>query len=215
MILPEDYLERSGYRLPTRVEWEQACRCGSISPLSIGSFLSPADTTRGTQPTLNHVCTPRGNSCPIGWDCSICTVNAFEWCAGVYLHVPKIGVHETAWDVVGPLTLNQELFGVLKGGDFPANHPRLRSAYQEHPLLTHSWPASGLRVAKTMHVYPMVVYCTIITESRRVWAWFPKRSHASRTRGQSSSIGLCRSSSLLCPRRMLDRCRQLRVRSYR
>lgn len=159
MVLPKDFLSRQGYRLPTRAEWEIACRSGSLAPMHFGSRLSPMNDyawSAYNSGQRNHAV---GQLMPNRLGLFDMHGNAFEWCAGVYLPPPPIKNVDTHVDNIGPLEFTPELNGVLKGGDFPITADKLTAAYQEAQRLSFSWPASGLRVVRTLKSYP--VACTL------------------------------------------------------
>ncbi len=81
MKLPEDHLERTGYRLPTIGEWEYACRAGTLSARPYGN------ATKWLRKYAWCEINAAGRTQPVGTlmpnDLGLFDVlgNLFEWCA--------------------------------------------------------------------------------------------------------------------------------------
>lgn len=150
MTLPTNFLERKGYRLPTRVEWEMACRQGCLTPFHFGSDFEIMNSYAWTIANSNNHAHPVGLLMPNRLGLFDIQGNAFEWCANTEGPNEPIPFGEFRPDSIGALTFLEQNNGFLKGGDFPTDWSKHRAAAQVIVPLNHSWPASTIRVARTM-----------------------------------------------------------------
>jgi eukaryotic-like serine/threonine-protein kinase len=153
MTLPPNFLERQGYRLPTRVEWEMACRQGCLTPFHFGSDFEIMNSYAWTIANSNNHAHPVGLLMPNRLGLFDIHGNAFEWCANTEGPNESIPFGEIRPDSIGALSFLEQNNGFLKGGDFPTDWSKHRAAAQVIVPLNHSWPASTIRVARTM-AYP-------------------------------------------------------------
>ena len=135
------------YRLPSKAEWEYACRAGTKTPFYFGSKLTPklarCKSNLGTAlltlfmgETVNV-----GQFLPNSFGLYDMHGNVWEWCEddwhGDYNNAPKDG---TAW------LSGQDSIKVVRGGSWSFNPYVCRSAYRRDPARGDRFNTLGFHV---------------------------------------------------------------------
>jgi hypothetical protein len=130
MTLQADHLKRTGYRLPTEAEWENACRAGANTSRHYGvaeellrDYAWYADNSKG------RIC-PVGSKKPNDFGLFDMLGNAGEWCQRAP-PVPSSGD------------------GFLRGGTYASGAADVRSVAREPFPMQYRTSLAGLRVART------------------------------------------------------------------
>jgi serine/threonine protein kinase/Leucine-rich repeat (LRR) protein len=134
-----------GYRLPTEAEWEYACRAGTTTQYSCGDDKSQLEQygwfvnnqRGGVQPVALKLPNPFGLFDMHG--------NAMEWCQDSadgkwYEKSPPT-------DPKGP---SYGFIRVLRGGSWPYEASRCRSAFRGHDRPSYRFHTSGFRVVRPL-----------------------------------------------------------------
>jgi formylglycine-generating enzyme required for sulfatase activity len=136
-------LETSVYRLPTELEWEYACRAGSITSRFFGGAYTMllneyaiADSTKESMP-VGHVMPNRLGLFDTYGNVSEWTVDAFE-------------LPQPLYDMSPLRTISRDVPRVVRGGGYSSNRLGLRSALRLEITPYYSHPGNGFRVARTM-----------------------------------------------------------------
>lgn len=151
MVLPANYEERTGYRLPTEAEWELACRAGALTSRYYGNtdelLGQYAWYLQNSPKTQSH---PSALLKPNEFGLFDMLGNAWEWNAEMYQAYPasrRSGVNEVA--DVKPLDDRKQR--VLRGAAI-FNLPRsVCSSYRNNIVPSYRGLSSGFRVARTNH----------------------------------------------------------------
>jgi formylglycine-generating enzyme required for sulfatase activity len=150
--MPDNFLQRRGYRLPTEAEWEYACRAGAATSRFYGR--SPVLLEKYAWYSKN---TPLGQAWPGGLkkpnDFGLFDMcgNVWEWCQDKHTNYPPAGSgvsdpDDREQDNRDPL---DDTLRVLRGGAFLYPHTELRSGYRYWNRASTQIRTSGFRVART------------------------------------------------------------------
>jgi formylglycine-generating enzyme required for sulfatase activity len=141
MQIAADYLQRTGYRLPTEAEWEFACRANTTSRFGFGEPTELVGNYAWYMANSESRLWPVGTKMPNGFGMFDMHGNAWEWCQSV-------------WEVTQSsridATVNDSDVRVLRGGSFNLLASTVRSAlrYNKAPSSRHY--DYGFRPARTL-----------------------------------------------------------------
>lgn len=79
VVIPEDFLQRSGYRLPTETEWECFCRSGTDSTYSFGATTDLSNQYVWQEKNSRNRTWPVGSKLPNIWGAFDTHGNVWEW----------------------------------------------------------------------------------------------------------------------------------------
>jgi formylglycine-generating enzyme required for sulfatase activity len=144
-----DFLNRTGYRLPTEAEWEYACRAGARSSRYYGQsdellsryawYLSIADDRSW----------PVGRKKPNDFGMFDMCANAWQWCHDAYAPYPQVETGKLTDDAGNISVVDDKSKRVLRGGSFATHPGNVRSAGRIWDLALNTWTSYGFRVART------------------------------------------------------------------
>lgn len=138
------------YRLPSKAEWEYACRAGTTTPFYFGEEITTdlanyegnstdADAPKGK---YRQSTSPVGSFPPNAWGLYDLHGNVYEWCAdnwhGNYTGAPTDG---SAWTVGG-----DDNRSPMRGGCWGINPYYCRSAFRDDSARDYSSQNIGFRV---------------------------------------------------------------------
>jgi formylglycine-generating enzyme required for sulfatase activity/Flp pilus assembly protein TadD len=151
MTLPSDYLERTGYRLPTEAEWECACRAGTTTSRPLGSgdrwldrYVWCYETSRG-----DYSGRPVGQLKPNDLGLFDILGNMSEWVQDPFdLFILDPNGRARTDSEIAPI-ITDTMKRIARGGHISLSMKCARSAYRYPEPGTGTYV--GFRVARTYH----------------------------------------------------------------
>jgi formylglycine-generating enzyme required for sulfatase activity len=153
MRAKENFLELSGYRLPTEAEWEFACRAGAETSRYYGvteTLLTEYGWYRDNSDDHTH---PVARLKPNDLGLFDMQGNAFEWCYDAKKSYP-LTYDETVADAAGTEALSDTVIRVLRGGSFVLHSSIVRSAFRYFLQPTYRYLTNGFRPSRTYPLSP-------------------------------------------------------------
>jgi len=147
MKMASDFLQRTGYRLPTEAEWEYACHAGAETGYSFGEpedLLGKYAWYFGNSAGRNQ---PVGKLRPNEHGLFDMHGNVWNWTQSVY---KAVAAGEKALDDGEDKLVVEKGSRVLRGGSFLNEPWSLRSAYRIHYAPSRRYNIDGFRVARTL-----------------------------------------------------------------
>jgi len=145
MQLPDDYLSRSGYRLPTEAEWQYACRAGAAHSMNLWFFGSDAALLgeyAWYRDTAKKRSWPVGSLKPNDFGLFDMLGNVSEWSQEIQLSHPTGTRDEPNEDVEDAAPVTNDKGWFRHGGNF---YTRGASSWLRNPSLP-----TGLRPTRTI-----------------------------------------------------------------
>jgi formylglycine-generating enzyme required for sulfatase activity len=141
-ILKPDFIKLQGYRLPTEVEWEFACRAGTVTAYCFGNVQDHLSDYANYSWSRKDKMMPRGSYRPNFLGIFDMHGNVMEWAHGSISHAPL----PTRTNV----SAANDTDGVLRGGPWHNGPAWCRSAARNEGVLTNKGFSTGFRVARTL-----------------------------------------------------------------
>src|SRR5262249_21291721 len=148
--LPADYLERTGYRLPTEAEWEYACRAGAVSSRPYGRAEEWLGEYGWYVSNSGRAVHPTGRVKPNDLGVFDILSNALAVCCDPYsgAYEPAKG-NRALSDALVDAEFSDQVVRVQRGGTFDGTPAFLRSADRNGGRPTLRFTNYGLRPART------------------------------------------------------------------
>jgi serine/threonine protein kinase/formylglycine-generating enzyme required for sulfatase activity len=150
MKLARNYLQRTGYRLPTEAELEYATRAGASTSRYFGEREDLLEKYAWFQNNSQMRSWPVGNKKPNDFGLFDMHGNAWNWCQGSWKDYSNIKSGAAIEDKEDALSVDPTLSRVLRVGSF--GHPAsfMRSAFRGDTLPTNRDIGGGFRPARTI-----------------------------------------------------------------
>ena len=145
MRLPDDYLRRTGYRLPTESEWEIACRSGSAVSWSFGIESRLIGNYGNCLPESNNRSSVVGTLKPNAFGLFDMHGNVAEWCVNTYDVESKLRELTP-----GALTIDSKRLRLVRGGTFGDIPLSTRSSRLNALTPATEYATLGLRLVRTI-----------------------------------------------------------------
>jgi formylglycine-generating enzyme required for sulfatase activity len=154
MRLPTNYLDRTGYRLPTVAEWEYMCRAGARSSRFFSRSPALLDKYAWYQPKSQQRSQPIGLLKPNDFGLFDIQSNVRELCLNRHGYRPPMGVGGTALDDEEPNLTIAPLQDMQTCGGSYHDAPRfIRSASRETAQQAESGSnLNGMRLVRTIRL---------------------------------------------------------------
>jgi formylglycine-generating enzyme required for sulfatase activity len=152
MKLPADYLQRTGYRLPTEAEWEYACRADAATSWYFGDSAAMLGRYAWFSENAKDRAWPVGQKKPNDFGLFDMHGNVWQWCHDRPHEYPIASAGQAARDVEDTRNVTDENIRLVRGGSFFDRASVSRSPYRNPDA--HTKPSDrnmtiGFRVART------------------------------------------------------------------
>src|SRR5262249_46696741 len=146
-----NYLQRTGYRLPTEAEWEYACRAGAATRYSFGESDELLERYAWYQKNGKNKSWPVGSLKPNDLGLFDMHGNEWEWCQDAAKPYGSSGRGKAIEDIEDTENITNSNIRVVRSSTFNDQAPRLRSAsrYVSNGPLHREWNI-GIRPARTL-----------------------------------------------------------------
>lgn len=150
MSIADDFLERSGYRLPTEVEWEYACRAGTVTIRSFGSSTVLLVDYAWIIQNASERTWPGGQLQPNDFGLFDMYGNVYDWCQDQYAQYEPGLTRVKTPDDVGDLLVDNGTRRILRGGAFTCMPRFVRSADRGLERPQNRGMSCGFRLVRTV-----------------------------------------------------------------
>lgn len=154
MKAKENFLELTGYRLPTEAEWEFACRAGGRTSRYYGETESLLPRYAWYLANGEEHTHPVASSKPNDFGLFDMQGNVLEWCYDAYVLNPTSKDGEAVGDAPPVASVEDGQDRVLRGGSFSNRTSLVRSASRNFLQPVYRFNTSGFRPARTYSLFP-------------------------------------------------------------